>query len=110
MESFFFGELLKNAGAADDDYQIGYYRDHDRQEVDDVLENAGGSVVGVEVKAAATVKKNDLKGIRRSAKAVGERWLSGIILYDGDMTLPIGRKIWAVPLSTLWGRKSQNFD
>jgi uncharacterized protein len=78
--------------------------------VDFVLENAAGSVAGVEVKATATVKENDLKGIRRLAKAAGERWICGIILYDGDMTLPLGRNIWAVPLSSLWGRKSRKFD
>lgn len=107
LESFVFGEVLKHAGSADDDYQIGYYRDHDRFEVDYVVENSAGWLAGVEVKAAATVKENDLKGIRRLAKAAGERWLCGIILYDGDVTLPLGRNIWAAPLSTLWGRKSR---
>ncbi len=57
-----------------------------------------------------SVKENDLKGIRRLAKAAGERWICGIILYDGDMTLPLGRNIWSAPLSTLWGRKSRKID
>lgn len=104
LESFVFGELLKHAVTADDDYQIGYYRDHDKIEVDYVVENAAGRLIGVEVKAAATVKENDLKGIRRLAKAAGKKWICGIILYDGDITLPLGGNIRAVPLSSLWGR------
>jgi hypothetical protein len=27
----------------------------------------------------------------------------GVLLYDGDETLPLGDNIWAAPLSTLWG-------
>ena len=27
----------------------------------------------------------------------------GVLLYDGDETLPLGHGIWAAPLSTLWG-------
>ena len=103
LESFVFGELLKHATTANDDYHIFYYRDHDKVEVDYVVENAAGFLAGVEVKAAATVKENDLKGIRRLAKAAGRKWLCGIILYDGDITLPLGKNIWAAPLSSLWG-------
>jgi predicted AAA+ superfamily ATPase len=103
LESFVFGELLKHATTADNDYHIFYYRDHDKVEVDYVVENTAGFLAGVEVKAAATVKENDLKGIRRLAKAAGRKWLCGIILYDGDITLPLGKNIWAAPLSSLWG-------
>jgi hypothetical protein len=27
----------------------------------------------------------------------------GLILYDGEETLPVGDKLWAAPISTLWG-------
>jgi uncharacterized protein len=104
LESFVFGELLKHATTADNDYHICYYRDHDKVEVDYVVENTAGFLAGVEVKAAATVKETDLKGIRRLAKAAGRKWICGIILYDGNITLPLGKNIWAAPLSSLWGK------
>jgi len=107
LESFVFGELLKHAATADNEYQIGFYRDHDKIEVDYVVENTDGGLIGVEVKAAATVNKSDLKGIRRLAKAAGKNWIYGIVIYDGAITLPLGRNIWAVPLSSLWGRSFQ---
>jgi hypothetical protein len=28
----------------------------------------------------------------------------GVLLYDGDETMPLGDNIWAAPLSTLWGK------
>lgn len=108
LESFVFGELLKHATSAENDYQICYYRDHDKVEVDFVVENAAGWLIGVEVKAAATVKANDLKGIRRLAQAAGSKWIGGIILYDGDNTLPLGQNIRAVPLSSLWGSVTEH--
>jgi hypothetical protein len=27
----------------------------------------------------------------------------GVLLYDGSETLPLGDRIWAVPISSLWG-------
>lgn len=107
LESFVFGELLKHTTTAENDYDICYYRDHDKVEVDYVVENTAGYLIGVEVKAAATVKEKDLKGIRRLAKTAGRKWICGIILYDGDIPLPLGKNIWAAPLSSLWGNVPQ---
>ena len=68
-----------------------------------MVESAGGQLVGVEVKAAATVREADLRGLRKLASLAGEPFMMGVVLYDGDETLPLGDRIWAVPLSTLWG-------
>ncbi len=57
LETFVFGELLKRTTTADGDYRLMYYRDADKFEVDVVLENAAGQLVGVEVKAAASVRE-----------------------------------------------------
>ena len=46
-------------------YRLMYYRDTDKFEVDVVIENAAGQLVGVEVKAAATVKESNLRGLRK---------------------------------------------
>lgn len=106
LETFVFGELLKHTTTAENDYQLLYYRDHDQFEVDFVIENAAGLLVGVEVKAAATVKESDLRGLKRLASIAGEHFKLGVILYDGVETLPLGENLWAAPLSSLWGRRS----
>lgn len=98
-----FGELLKHTTTADGDYRLMYYRDADQFEVDVVIENAAGKLVGIEVKAAATVRESDLRGLRKLAGLAGEQFGMGVLLYDGSETMPLGDGIWAAPLSTLWG-------
>ena len=103
LETFVYGELLKHASSGEGDYELFYYRDHDKLEVDFVIENAAGDVIAVEVKSTATVKEDDLRGLHRFSEAVGPRFTKGIVLYDGTETVPLGEHIRAVPLSTLWG-------
>jgi len=103
LETFVFGELLKHTTTADGDYRLMYYRDADKFEVDIVIENAAGQLVGVEVKAAATVKESDLRGLKKLAGLAVRQFKMGVLLYDGTETMPLADGIWAAPLSTLWG-------
>jgi predicted AAA+ superfamily ATPase len=103
LETFVFSELLKHATTSDGDYRLMYYRDADKVEVDLVIENASGYWVGVEVKASATIRQSDLRGLKKLAGLAGESLKMGVLLYDGDEILPLGDRFWAAPLSTLWG-------
>ena len=103
LETFVYSELLKHSTSAEGSYSLMYYRDTDQFEVDLVIENAAGELVGVEVKAAATVKPSDLRGLRKWSGLAGDRFKMGVVLYDGNETLPLGDGLWAAPLSTLWG-------
>ena len=102
LETFVLGELLKLAGWADDRYTFSHFRDKERNEVDIVIEDGRGRIVGVEVKASATVSAGDFSGLRRLAAGAGERFSSGLILYDHDQAVPFGERMAAVPISTLW--------
>ncbi len=104
LENFVFAELLKHTTTAEGDFRMLYYRDHDQIEVDVVIENAAGQLVGVEIKAAATVKESDLRGLKRLRTFARGAFRLGVILYDGIETLPLGDRFWAAPLSTLWGK------
>ncbi len=103
LETFVFAELLKNTTTAEGDYRLMYYRDTDKVEVDMVIENAAGQLVGVEVKATATVQESALRGLKKLSGLAGDSFKMGILLYDGDEIMPLGDRIWAAPLSTLWG-------
>ena len=103
LETFVFGELLKHTTTANGDYRLLYYRDADKFEVDIVIENAAGQLIGIEVKASATVKQSDLRGLKKLASLAGAQFKMGVLLYDGDETMPLGDGIWAAPLSSLWG-------
>lgn len=105
LETFVYGELLKHTTTAQGDYRLLYYRDADAVEVDVVIENAAGQLVGVEVKATATVKAGDLRGLKKLASVAGDQFKMGVLLYDGTETMPLGDGLWAAPLSTLWGQR-----
>ena len=80
-----------------------HFRDKDKNEVDIVLENRRGDVVGIKVKSSATVSTGDFSGMRKLAGACGERFVQGMVLYDHDQVVPFGENMFAAPLSCLWG-------
>lgn len=102
LETFVLAELLKLASWVDDRLEFSHFRDKDQNEVDIVIENRRGHVVGVEVKASATVTGADFGGLRRLAGACGDRFALGLVLYDHDKVVPFGERLFAVPISTLW--------
>ena len=102
LETFVYGELLKHATTAQGDYQLLYYRDHDQYEVDVVIENSAGQMVGVEIKAAATVTQGDLRGLKRLAGVAADQFKLGVVFYDGTETVPLGHRLWAAPIASLW--------
>ena len=59
---------------------------------------------GIEIKSAASVTAGDLRGLKRLASVAGDQFKMGVIFYDGTETLPLGERLWAAPLSTLWGQ------
>jgi len=102
LESFVVSECLKAADASDERFSFSHFRNKDGNEVDLVIEDRRGNVVGVEVKAAATVDGSDFAGLRKLADAVGERFVQGLVLHDHDVAVPFGPKLWAAPLADLW--------
>ena len=102
LESFLFSELLKLSAWADERVMLFHYRDRDKLEVDFVLENSAGEIVGIEVKSAASVTRRDFLGLERVASAAGSAFKQGIVLYDGVQTLSFADNLRAVPLSALW--------
>lgn len=43
-----------------------------------------GRILGIEVKAGATAKPEDFRGLRRLRSATAEAFACGIVLHDGD--------------------------
>jgi hypothetical protein len=60
---------------------------------------------GIEVRAAASLKEHDAKGLSRLAVQAGKDFASGVLLYSGADVLPIANgSFLAVPIRKLWGR------
>lgn len=102
LESFVVQQLVAQAGWTDPDLRFWHYRDKDQVEVDVVM-TRGREVWGVEVKASATVKPDDGRGLRRLAEQAGKDFQGGILLHAGSSTLPLDVPHGlAVPLARLW--------
>ena len=101
-ETFVYNELRGQASAHAVAHQFSHFRDKDGAEVDIVIERGTRRVVGVEVKVSATVTAADFRGLRRLATAAGDRFVGGAIVYDGELSVGFGDRLWAVPISRLW--------
>lgn len=101
LESWVCGELAKLLTLTPEPWQIYHYRDKDQVEVDFILEGSDRQLIGIEVKAAATVTHEDFRGLKKLQTLTGKRFISGIVLYDGEQVLSFGDGLWAVPLALL---------
>lgn len=72
------------------------------RDVDLVLEDAAGRLVGVEVKKSASPSASDFKGLHHFREAVGKPFVRGILLYTGSTSVAFGPDLHAVPVSALW--------
>ncbi len=102
LETFVFQELRRQASWQEDPIRLFHFRDRDGVEVDMVLEQGARRLVGVEVKASATVRPTDFRGLRKLRRAAGKRFVSGVVLYDGETCASFGDGMYAVPLRLLW--------
>lgn len=102
LETFVAMELRKVSGGSAQAIQFFHYRTKAGEEVDALLEDGAGRLVGIEVKASATVTSNDFKGLRALANTAGDRFVRGLVLYAGNRIIPFGERLHAIPLSLLW--------
>lgn len=103
LEIFVFSEVLKQASWLGETCAVYHYRDKDQAEVDLVIEAGDGALIGIEVKASATVNAGDFKGLRKLADACGRDFRLGLVLYDGARAVPFGDRLVAAPIPCLWG-------
>ncbi|MDR1834131.1 MAG: DUF4143 domain-containing protein, partial [Propionibacteriaceae bacterium] len=67
-----------------------------------ILEAGDGRVVGIEVKATASVTARDTRHLATLRDKLGSRFASGLLLHTGRTAAPFGDRIAAIPLDILW--------
>ncbi|GAA3693397.1 ATP-binding protein [Nonomuraea antimicrobica] len=104
LENFAIGEIARQLTWANEPVQLFHYRDRDKVEVevDIILEHASGEVIGIEIKAAETVRSDDFRGLRHLADRLGSRFRAGFVLYTGEQPLAFGEHLRALPMASLW--------
>ncbi len=102
IETFVAGELRAQAEWSQSRPGLFHFRDRTGLEVDLVLESGDGRVVGVEVKAGATVRAEDLRGLRLLEQRLGADFAAGVVLCTAAEPRHLGGRLWTLPLSVLW--------
>jgi predicted AAA+ superfamily ATPase len=102
LETFAFNELRRQLAWSGVDAAAHHFRDRDGAEVDMIFEATDGRVVAVEVKASATVERNDFRWLELLRAKAGDDFVHGFVLYCGDRPLAFGDRLTAVPLSYVW--------
>ena len=74
-----------------------------RHEVDLLVEQAAGSIVGIEVKADAAPGRDAAKHLCWLRDRLGQRFTMGLVLHTGPRAYPLDERVFAVPIATLWG-------
>jgi predicted AAA+ superfamily ATPase len=100
-ETFVVNEVLAHASWADVETRAYHYQRRD-EDVDLVLEDRAGDIVGVEVKAAATLVARDWRWLAKLRDARGDSFRAGMVVAPIAQTTPVGDRLWAVPYSALW--------
>jgi uncharacterized protein len=102
LENFVIGEIMRQATWSETIVRAYHYRDRDAREIDLVLESGGGSLVGFEVKAGATVRAEDFRHLNFLRDQLGDRFHRGVVFHSGTDTLHFGDRMIAMPISALW--------
>jgi predicted AAA+ superfamily ATPase len=102
LENLVLMELARQLTWSETRARLYHYRTKDGTEVDAVVEAADGRIIGIEVKAGATVRAEDTAGLRHLADRLGDRFVAGYLLYTGQQALPFGDRLKLLPIDNLW--------
>lgn len=103
FETTVLTEIAKQATWSDHLVDLSHFRDRNGPEVDLLVEDRRtGAVAGVEVKLGASPTVRDARHLALLRDGLGERFTVGIVVHTGAHSLPLGERLWAVPVSALW--------
>ena len=106
LESLVCMEFCKHNAWAEEEVDLWHFRDNRKREVDIVMERGDSRIIGVEVKASASVRKEDFLGLAALAEYAGDTFERGVLFFGGQDVLPFsvgGRRFHALPLGMLLG-------
>ncbi len=103
VDTFVVAQLRAESAVSNMRYRLSHLRDQNgRREVDVIAELPRGRLVGIEIKAAAKVRRSDARHLIWLRDSVGDTFVAGVVLYAGHDTFELDDRIVATPISALW--------
>jgi len=102
LETFVFTELQKMRSWSSIRFDLYHFRDLSH-EVDFVLEQPDGTIVGIEVKSTHSINSADLRGLRHLKSISKGKFFRGIVLYCGNQVGCYDDNLFVLPIQSLWG-------
>ena len=109
LETFVLAQLRAQATVSEHRCTLHHLRQHNgRHEIDVVIELDTGHIIGIEIKSTAAPTHDDARHLAWLRNEEHDRFLAGIVLHTGPGILPLGDRLWAAPISTLWSPHPPN--
>lgn len=108
FENFVAIELFKHASWSHKQVRLYHFRSRLGQEVDLVVEDNQGRIVGIEVKLSATPSPKDFAGLRTLRHHLKQKFVRGILIYTGNDLVPFDKNLHAIPIRHFLGGRESN--
>lgn len=105
VETWVANELRRHLAFSTRGLNLWHYRSQAGAEVDFLLEDRQGALVGIEVKASASIDERDFKGLKHLQDTEPETFRRGIVLYAGREAVAFSAQLLALPLSWWWAAR-----
>ncbi len=106
LETFTVNEISRQLTALGSRVGMFHYRDHQKREIDLILERRDGAVVAVEIKATSSPSSGHLRHVRwlrdKLDSAAPGTFRAGVLLHTGPQSLTVGDRLYLRPISMLW--------
>ncbi|MGQ0776592.1 MAG: ATP-binding protein [Pseudonocardiales bacterium] len=103
FETTVLTEIAKQATWSEHLVDLAHFRDRNGPEVDLIVEDRRtGALAGVEVKLSASPTARDARHLALLRDGLGTRFTVGLVIHTGAQSLPLGERLWAVPITALW--------
>ncbi len=83
LENYIFLELQKHISISNNEYELYYFRDNKKQEIDFIIENNESKTIAIEVKSASRITDDDLKGIKSFLSKNDDKLSAMYVIYGG---------------------------
>jgi predicted AAA+ superfamily ATPase len=100
METAVLSEVLATLTHKGFEPQVYFWRTSAGTEVDFIIESKG-KLIPIEVKLSATVRRDMASGIKEFQTDLGDRAAPGYVVHPGDVRLPLGPNVTALPIAEL---------